>query len=429
MTVTYYVFHAGNKIFQKNEDHSEGQIASHMSYLWEFWRKYIKKGAHKVCAVRQGGAQSCYAGPAAWKQPLPASPVVVPSVIKRCFPERSDAQWHALSPADKQELLKIAQQHDAKGHCGSKASLPTHTEAKGGIYSGAGANRRPFLPATVKGVEGVPMFKWIQKRSESSKQARNRAVEARLHGVGLGAMPYVVKKWFPEITEDEWTAAESGQYAGANTAELLAKANAAEAQWQAGIKQYKAEGACDATQPGRLAGALRAYLLANGGEAENLGDDEDKFGELECKEWMRVFNKQPDAAAAKAAIQTFQGGMGKAVANHGWKVITLADICGSSVKLPVCKPAAGPPPPPKPECDAKTPCPSGHKCVDGKCVKQVAEEPKKSNWLWLLALGAGGLGIAAAAGAFPKGPKDLPPREAERQRLMENKRGRKRSRR
>lgn len=388
MTVTYYVFHTGNKIFQKNEDHSEGQIASHMSYLWEFWRKYIKKGAHKVCAVRQGGAQSCYAGPAAWKQP---------PTYTRQAPQTP-----------------------------SKASLPAHTAAQHGVYQGLRADRRPFLPATVKGVEGVPMFKWIQKRSESSKQARNRAVEARLHGVGLGAMPYVVKKWFPEITEDEWTAAESGQYAGANTAELLAKANAAEAQWQAGIKQYKAEGACDATQPGRLAGALRAYLLANGGEAENLGDDEDKFGELECKEWMRVFNKQPDAAAAKAAIQTFQGGMGKAVANHGWKVITLADICGSSVKLPVCKPAAGPPPPPKPECDAKTPCPSGHKCVDGKCVKQVAEEPKKSNWLWLLALGAGGLGIAAAAGAFPKGPKDLPPREAERQRLMENKRKRSR---
>lgn len=374
MTVTYYVFHNGNKIFQKNEDHSEGQVGSHMSYLWEYWHKYIKKGAHKVCAVRQG-KQTCYDGPA-----------TKPSVALR---------RQTLQP--------------------SKATLPMHTDAKHGVYQGLRADRRPFSPATVKGAEGVPMFKWISKRDE-------KGIEARLHGIGLGAPPPVVKRWFPERKDSEWDDLDD-----ADKASLLNQASAVDAKWNATIQQYKAEGACDATKPGRLAGALRAYLIASGGEVENLGDDEDKFGPLECKEWMRVFNKQPDLASAKDSIKAGFGSVQTGTPTYGWRTVYLADICGSKITLPVCQPPAGPPPP-APQCSDKKPCPVGEKCVDGKCVKVVAEgEPKKSNWLWLLALGAGGLAVAGAAGMFPKGPKNLPPREAER--LMENAKKRRRPRR
>ena len=184
----------------------------------------------------------------------------------------------------------------------------------------------------------------------------------------LGARPPVVKTWFPEITDEEWDQAASGQYAGANTAEILAKANAANSIWYATISQYKSEGACDATKPGRLAGALRAYLIASGGDENNMGDEDDTFGTLECKEWMKVFNKQPDLAAAKSAIKSGFGQVNTGTPTYGWRTVYLSDICGSSVKLPVCQPPQVQPPPP--ECSPTKPCPAGQICVDGKCVAQ-----------------------------------------------------------
>lgn len=181
-------------------------------------------------------------------------------------------------------------------------------------------------------------------------------------GDGMLGTPWVVKKWFPERTDAEWD-----QLDESDKSQLQALAQGVENKWAYAISQYKSQGACDATQPGRLAGALRAYLLSNGGTAENLGDDEDTFGPLECKEWMRVFDKQPDLAAAKDAIKVYQGGMGAQTGTptYGWKAITLSDICGSSVKLPVCQP---PVQPPGPECSPTKPCPEGFICENGKCV-------------------------------------------------------------
>lgn len=250
--------------------------------------------------------------------------------------------------------------------------------------------------------EGVEQMGVAAAGLETPEQRQNV-----LRGVGdgdgqvgsmLGARPPVVKKWFPEITDEEWDLASSGQYAGADTGSILAKAQAVEAKWNAVISQYRAEGGCDATKPGRLAGALREYLIANGAEEDNLGDDPDTFGPLECKEWMKIFNKQPDLAAAKASMKAGYGNVQIGTPTYGWRTVYLSDVCGSNVKLPVCPPpGGGAPPPPKPECDGTTPCPSGQECVEGKCVpKPTSGGAKKSN-LGLFVLAAGALGLAWVA--------------------------------
>lgn len=289
------------------------------------------------------------------------------------------------------------------------------------------------------------MFRWIEK-SVPVRDAR--AIEARLRGigrdedgegggkagpyqtkkftanpngkgslsgaqVGLGAAPWLIKKWFPERTDAEWDGLDD-----ADKHTFLVQANAVEAQWNAKISEMRANGACDATKPGLLAGAMREYLLKNGGKTENMDDVGSKeFGPKDCKEWVRVFGSAPSEETVAKAIGLATGGTSpwvKNSANGHTLQITLKAVCPNGFKLPSCpQPGSGAP---KDPCAGVT-CPPGQHCENGKCVadpvKPAAEEPKKSSWLWLLALVAGGLAVAGAAGLFPKAPK-IPPRAAER---------------
>lgn len=242
--------------------------------------------------------------------------------------------------------------------------------------------------------------------------------------VGLGAAPALIKKWFPERTDAEWDNLDQ-----ADQFTLTQQANLVEAQWNAKIYEMRGNGACDATKPGLLAGAMREYLIKNGGKLENMDDLGDKsFGPKDCAEWWAVFKKAPDQETVAKGIGLVTGGTNvwvKNSANGYTRQITLGMVCPNGFKLPSCpepggggggKGGGGVIDP----CKDVT-CMSGQKCVDGKCVP-VPSETKKTNWgLILLGLAAGGGLIAAAASAaMPKAPK-LPPREADR--LKANKRG------
>lgn len=180
----------------------------------------------------------------------------------------------------------------------------------------------------------------------------------------LGATPTLVKKWFPERTEAEWNGLDA-----ADQDTLLKQAQTIEAKYNATISQYKAEGACDASKPGRLAGALRQMLINKGADAATLGPNADEFGISECSAWFTLFGASPSIDDAKQAIYATNLGFNSGTATYGWMHLTLANFCGSSVKLPTCgAPGGGPAPSGKctndhPDCGA-----AGFICVNGDCV-------------------------------------------------------------
>ena len=71
----------------------------------------------------------------------------------------------------------------------------------------------------------------------------------------------------------------------------------------------------------------------------------------------------------------------------GWKVLKTIDIT-----------LTPPPPPPPPACEIDADCPTGYKCVNGKCVK-VTPPGKEIPWELIT---AGGLAAGAAVLLIPK---------------------------
>lgn len=186
--------------------------------------------------------------------------------------------------------------------------------------------------------------------------------ETQIHGVRwlgtpgqLGAAPSVVCKWLPVECENWNEQPPEAQQA------ILAQAQLLENQYQNQVSSYKAEGGCDATKPGRLAGALKEYLIAKGGDQTKMNLDASVFGPEECAEWLRVFGHPPTIADAKAA---------KTAKVWNGKTISVSTICGNGVKLPAC--GGGGPPPPPPPCSDSNPCPADQECVKGECIPKCA---------------------------------------------------------
>lgn len=230
--------------------------------------------------------------------------------------------------------------------------------------------------------------------------------QAARYGMGmLGATPTLVKKWFPERTEAEWNNLDP-----ADQDTLLKQAQTVEAKYNATINQYKAEGACDATKPGRLAGALRQMLMNKGAPAAALGPADDEFGLAECAAWYSLMGSSPTIEDAKQAIYATNLSFNSGTATYGWMHLTLSNFCGSSVKLPSCGAPTGPQPK---QCDAgyeldssgncvpvgptgcgsDTDCPPGQKCVDGTCQDGGGGVSKAG------AAGGGILGVVLLVGA------------------------------
>lgn len=129
--------------------------------------------------------------------------------------------------------------------------------------------------------------------------------------------PIMVKRWLPDECK-HWA-----EYTPYQQGELTALAGSKEAEFNMHVAQLRARpGACDATIPGALAGALREHLVAKGGK---VGEAEDTFGSAELAEWMRVFGKAPTKEDAEAAVgKTWFGPM----------PISLGTICPKGVTLP-----------------------------------------------------------------------------------------------
>lgn|SRR5574341_573926 len=182
----------------------------------------------------------------------------------------------------------------------------------------------------------------------------------------LGAAPYPVCKWFggdPACTQ--W----DQQPQDAKDA-ILKQANLLESQFNAQVATYKKEGGCDATIPDRLAGALKEYLVANGGDATKLSPMTEAFGPQDCAEWMKVFKKSPTIDDAKSA---------KTATTWNGKTISVSTICGGNVKLPICQvtDGAGGEAPPAPPCGPANPCPPDQDCFKGDCLPKCGSGQKR----------------------------------------------------
>lgn len=150
------------------------------------------------------------------------------------------------------------------------------------------------------------------------------------------ACPYPVTRWFPEVCPD-WDKAPDAQ-----KAEIKAAAQAKEKEFNSQVATYKNRpGACDATVPGYLAGALKEKLIQSGVDPAILDPAEDIFGDKELKAWIAKFGHAPTQQEAKDAVGTVW---------FNKQPINLDTFC-KSVTLPTA-PITGPgpvPPPPPPE--------------------------------------------------------------------------------
>lgn len=148
---------------------------------------------------------------------------------------------------------------------------------------------------------------------------------------GLGAAPSLVCTYFPYECKN-WDQLSASQQAA-----VTASAKDINASFQAQMGLYRKEKACDGTQPGRMAGALKEHLIAKGGDPDKMDPDEAVFGPKECAEWWKVFGSAPTVADAKALFGT---------ATVGPLKVTLENVCaGLTITAPSCpKPVVAPPP-------------------------------------------------------------------------------------
>jgi len=193
---------------------------------------------------------------------------------------------------------------------------------------------------------------------------------------GLGAAPNVVCIYMPYECKN-WS-----QYDSDTQQQILAQANLVNSQFQSQVYAYKAEGACDGTRAGRMSGALKEELIAKGGDPKKMDPDPEVFGDAECKEWWRVFQRAPTVDDAKKLFGSQQLGPLK---------VTLDTICSGNVTVPTCKePVVVPTPPPQ------VVCPPGEERVNGACQPVAVVTPPKSglSTAWIV----GGLAAAALVG-------------------------------
>jgi hypothetical protein len=173
-----------------------------------------------------------------------------------------------------------------------------------------------------------------------------------------------VPKYFPSEAQ-QWT-----QIPADIQSQINAQANLIYKNQQSQITYMQAEGACDATKSGRLAGGLKAMLIQAGGDPSRLSSAADVFGALECAEWWKVFGR---AVTMEDAVAVAKGTGGAA----------LAVICPKGATVPSCpKPAPALPPPVAPPPVAPP-------------VVPVPVQPKKANMLVV-----GGVAAAVAGGGY-----------------------------
>lgn len=119
-------------------------------------------------------------------------------------------------------------------------------------------------------------------------------------------------------------------------AQINAAAQAQQVAFNAQFNTIRSEGGCDATKPGRLAGALREKLVQAGGKLST--SDESVFGPAECAEWWKVFGKPPELADALSV----------SAASIGSAKYDINTICYGKILLPNCPKPATPAPAPAP---------------------------------------------------------------------------------
>lgn len=181
--------------------------------------------------------------------------------------------------------------------------------------------------------------------------------------LGLAMSPNV-PRYFPSEAQAWSQIPEDIQY------QINAQANLIYKNQQAQIQYMQAEGACDATKAGRLAGGLREMLIKAGGNTAAMSPGDNVFGARECAEWWRVFARPVTMADAE------QVGAGTGGAK-------LSVICPKGATIPSC-PKPAPPPQIAPLPPPVTP------------IVPVAPRPvKKANMLVV-----GGIAAAIAGGGY-----------------------------
>lgn len=135
------------------------------------------------------------------------------------------------------------------------------------------------------------------------------------------AMPAGLCAYFPYECQ-HWN-----EYPADVQQQIAASYNQKVAYFNSQIAALKAQGGCNATVTGRLAGQMKVALVKAGADPSKLDPQEDVFGPKECAEWWRVFGHAPTVEDAKAAVPaTYYGGM----------KVTLSTICGSNITVPAC---------------------------------------------------------------------------------------------
>lgn len=450
------VAYKGSKILKQwgiNRKHTSGvfshvDLADEKKIAKDYWSSAKSIGADRLCvSFTGGGGWVCYNGygftqgllvPTAGQQIQCPTGQVWGNTTKKCVSAQSNADYSAGTNKPFKRLVQTA----------SKSLQPAQETIVSTAFSTSS-----LRPQRVAGIEESPMFKWI----ENPKKRDERAIEARLHGIGRDEVDDE-RVGHLGATDIKQTAGYQACYGN-----LIAKC---EANYQAALKDLDVK-IMTASMNGDDAEVLKLegqksvqkqYRAACFQSAEStcLGQQYTAQGtELTTGEVMKL------QKSINAFFMTLQnapclisedGGLGGetcgaaiyAVAN-GATHISVPGKCNSiasNYSSDGCKKVAsggggskgGVAPlcddskcPPGQECCKGWPwctnntcvnkCPEGYaRGADGYCKEIAASGEKKSNLgLILLGLVAGAGVIAAAAGAFyPKAPK-LPPRD-----LMEN---------
>lgn len=149
--------------------------------------------------------------------------------------------------------------------------------------------------------------------------------------LGATAMPSGLCAYFPYECQ-HWN-----EYPPDVQAQIAASYQQKVAYFNSQLAALKAQGGCNATASGRLAGQLKSVLVKAGGDPSKMDPQEDVFGPQECAEWWRVFGHAVTVEDAKAAVPaTYYGGI----------KVTLTTVCGSNIIVPLCPKPLPPAPPP-----------------------------------------------------------------------------------